>query len=54
MAMEIPEGDYSITLEHHPNQPDGVFLAIIADGEHKGRGFALTVRPLRLYDNDDS
>jgi hypothetical protein len=37
--MNLPDGDYHITLEHHPNQRKGVFLTTILDGEQAGRGF---------------
>ena len=39
MKKEIPDGIYHITLEHHPNQASGVFLATILDGEQAGKGF---------------
>lgn len=39
MKAEIPWGDYNITLEHHPNQREGLFLATIVDGKYAGKSF---------------
>lgn len=48
MKNEIPAGDYSITLEHHPNQREGTFIATIKEGEHKEKGFPLRCCPERI------
>lgn len=39
MKNEIPAGVYNITLEHHPNQREHLFVATIVDGKYRGRGF---------------
>lgn len=48
MKTKIPPGTYTITIEHHPNQPGRVFLATIKDaGEYKGKGIPLCCRCFR-------
>ena len=50
---ELPDGDYCIALEHHPNQREGIFIATIQEGELKGKGFALSHIPLQYYSQED-
>ena len=51
MKAEIPEGVYRIKLETFKNQKHKDFVAIVQDGQHKGKGFRFNTLPAEV-END--
>jgi len=40
--MNLPDGEYIVTLEHHPNQGPFDFVATIVEGDFSGKGLNMS------------